>query len=143
MEPTKSPPAADPAFESAGGAPAHEGEATQLVAANEGGPAPAEQRSMFDSPIFWILLAIWAYWIWSMSRKRRVQGAEAERLKNLVKGDVVVTIGRMHGTVVAFTDDTVTIRPDEKTPVTMTFDRVAVYRIVPKPGDPTADGATR
>ncbi|MDR0362881.1 MAG: preprotein translocase subunit YajC [Planctomycetota bacterium] len=96
----------------------------------------------------WLLYAAVAMWVWwLLTRKKRTAQREAEkkaaeRKNTLVKGDRLVTIGRMHGAVVAFTDDTVTIKPDNKSDFTMTFDRQAIYRILPRPGEEeeNADG---
>ncbi|MCC8179331.1 MAG: preprotein translocase subunit YajC, partial [Planctomycetes bacterium] len=89
----------------------------------------------------WLLYAVIALWVWYLfgNKKRRAAKAqekkEAERRNNLEKGDQVVTIGRMHGEVVAFTDSTVTIKPDRKSDYSMTFDRNAILRVQPRPGE--------
>ena len=102
--------------------------------------------SIFDN---WLLWAVAALWIWYLfgNKKRRAAKAqekkERERRNALQKGDNIVTIGRVHGTVVAFTDETVTIKPDPKSDYNLTFDRQAIFRVLPRPGeeDETADAA--
>jgi preprotein translocase subunit YajC len=49
-------------------------------------------------------------------------------LSQLKKGDKVVTIGGLHGTIVELTDDTVVLRVNDT--VKMTFDRTAVNTVV-------------
>lgn len=100
----------------------------------EGAPE-AEQPNLFSSWFIWVLIAIWGFWLWSSSKNRKKQKAEQERTNDLQKGDQLITIGRMHGTVVSFTDTTVTIRPDEKQPFTMTFDRQAIFKRLPRAGE--------
>lgn len=104
--------------------------------------APAEEAApaakIWDN---WLLYAVAALWLWYLfgNKKRRAAKAaekkERERRDALQKNDQIVTIGRMHGTVVAFTDATVTIKPDVKADYTMTFDRQAIYRVLPRAGE--------
>lgn len=118
------------------------GENTQAEQQVLEGEAVAEEQSqgLFggNNFIIWLLAAAWLWFIFG-NKKRRAQRAQAkkdnERRRDLVKGDNVVTIGRMHGSVVAFTDTTITIRPDNKSDYTMTFDRQAIYRVLPRPGE--------
>jgi len=111
----------------------------------EGTAAPAaEEQSMFSNPLLWIVAALWIWFLFG-NKKRKAQKAEEkkERLRRetLQKGDEIVTIGRMHGAVVAFTDATVTIKPDLKADYTMTFDRAAIFRVLPRPGEEDATPA--
>ena len=108
-----------------------------------GGEGAAQQQSQpqsfWDGGLMWvILIGVWAWFIFG-NKKRRTERAEAkkekERRETLQKGDKIVTIGRMHGTVVAFTETSVTIKPDNKSDYTMTFDRQAIYRVLPRPGE--------
>ena len=118
------------------------GEDTQAVQEQPAGdPAAQEQpraSSIWDS---WMLYAVAGLWIWYLfgNKKRRAAKAaekkETERRNTLQKGDMIVTIGRMHGAVVAYTDATVTIRPDPKADYTMTFDRQAIFKVMPRPGE--------
>ncbi|MCL2000953.1 MAG: preprotein translocase subunit YajC [Planctomycetes bacterium] len=100
---------------------------------------PAERPpSIWDN---WLLYAVAALWLWYLfgNKKRKAAKAaekqERERRAGLVKGDNIITIGRMHGQVVAFTDSTVTIKPDPKADYTLTFERQAVLRVLPRPGE--------
>ena len=112
------------------------GEATQTT---EGQPAPAAEESksfsLWDNPFLFIVLALWLWFLFG-NKKRKAQKAQEkkdrERLSTLQKGDIIITIGRMHGTVVAFTEATVTIKPDPKADYSMTFDRQAIFRVMPR-----------
>ena len=99
--------------------------------------------NFFQGPYFWGLLLIWVLWFWYSSKNRKKQKTERERLQTFQKGDKIITIGRMHGIIVAFTDETVTIKPDDKANYTMTFDRQAIYRLIPKNAEAVADAATK
>lgn len=117
--------------------------AVQEVAA-EGQEAERPQSSIWDNWLLWVVVAMWVWFLFG-NKKRKAQRAqekqERERRESLQKGDKIVTIGRMHGKVVAFTDQTVTLKPDSKHEYTMTFDREAIYKVLPRPGegDPADD----
>jgi len=116
-------------------APVLEGEAT-------------EQPSIFSNWLLWIVLAMWIWFLFGNKKRkqqRQQEKVERERRESLLKGDKIVTIGRLHGKVVSFTDKTVTVKPDDKSDYTMTFDREAILRVAPRPGegaDAADDGAT-
>lgn len=113
-------------------------------AAPAAGEEAAPAQSIWNN---WLLYAVAALWLWYLfgNKKRRAAKAaekkERERRDTLEKGDQIVTIGRMHGTVVAFTEATVTIKPDAKADYTMTFDRQAIYKVMPRPGEEDAGAA--
>ncbi len=122
---------------------AENAEASQLQPAQE---APAEKpASIWDN---WLLYAVAALWLWYLfgNKKRKAAKAaekkERERRDSLQKGDQIITIGRMHGQVVAYTDSTVTIKPDPKADYTMTFERGAILKVMPRQGEEVveADG---
>lgn len=98
----------------------------------------APQQSIWSNWLLYAAVGMWVWWLLT-NKKRKTQRAsekkEQERRNSLVKGDRIVTIGRMHGTVVAFTDDTVTLKPDAKSDYTMTFDRQAIMRVQPRAGE--------
>jgi preprotein translocase subunit YajC len=56
--------------------------------------------------------------------QKNEQKKRSDMLGSLKKGDRVVTIGGMHGTITAFGDDTVTVRVAEK--VEIDFNRSAI-----------------
>ncbi len=70
------------------------------------------------------------------SKRRR---AMVELQSSLAPGVEVVTIGGLHGTVVAVADDTVDLRIAPG--VSVTFARGAIARVVPQPGTATTTGS--
>lgn len=86
-----------------------------LLAAAE---ATAQQGSIVQALLpFVILLVVFWFILWRPQQQQ--QKKRREMLSALKKGDKVVTIGGIHGEVVAFTDDTVTLRIAEKVEVKM------------------------
>lgn len=102
------------------------------------------QSSIWDN---WLLFAVLALWIWYFfgNKKRKLAKAkekqDQERRERLEKGDEIVTIGRMHATITHVGESTVTVRPDPKSDYTMTFDRQAILRVLPRPGEETEEDA--
>jgi len=68
--------------------------------------------------IFYFLL------IRPQQKKQRTRGAMLNALK---KGDKVVTIGGMHGTIAEITDDTIVLKVNDVTK--LTFDRSAINNV--------------
>ncbi len=105
-------------------------------------PAP----SIWSNWLLWAVIAMWIWFLFGNKKRRQAKAQEKQeraRREALVKGDKLITIGRMHGTVVGLTDTTVTVKPDPKSDYTMTFDRQAIFRVLPRPGeeDPAATDA--
>ncbi|MDR2392416.1 MAG: preprotein translocase subunit YajC [Planctomycetota bacterium] len=130
-----------PSFTQGGGettSVAENAQATQEQPAGAGEPVEQPAASIWDN---WLLYAVILFWVWWLfgNKKRKAQKQqekkEQARRNALQKGDNIVTIGRMHGKVVAFTEDTVTIKPDPGEGLTMTFDRQAIFRVLPRPGE--------
>lgn len=97
-----------------------------------------QQPGIFNNWMLYAVAGLWIWWLFGSKKRRQAKAQEKkeqERRNTLQKGDMIVTIGRMHGVVTAFTDATVTIRPDPKSDYTMTFDRQAIYRVMPRPGE--------
>ncbi len=97
------------------------------------------QPGFFENPTILIILAgIWLLFLLSWrSGKKRERAAREQReqeLNGIVKGDKVVTIGRVHGVVVKTDEKTFTIKPDPNKDYTMTFDREALLRVLKKDG---------
>lgn len=74
---------------------------------------------------FIIMFAVFYFLLIRPQQKR--QKARNAMLGNLKKGDKVVTIGGIHGTIVEITDDTVVLRVNDVTK--LTFDRAAVNSV--------------
>ena len=73
-----------------------------------------------------ILMFLVLYFLLIRPNQKR-QKARANMLNALKKGDKVVTIGGIHGTIVEITDDIVVLRVNESTRIT--FDRTAVNSV--------------
>jgi preprotein translocase YajC subunit len=121
---------------------AENAQASQEQPADTGAAEAQPAPSIWDN---WLLYAVILFWVWWLfgNKKRKAQKAqekkEQARRNAIDKGDTIVTIGRMHGKVVAFTEDTVTIKPDPREGLTMTFDRQAIFRVLPRPGEEKDD----
>lgn len=75
---------------------------------------------------FILMFAIFYFLLIRPQQKRQKQ--RQQMLNNLKKGDKVITIGGLHGTIVELTDDTVVLRVNDVTK--LTFDRNAVNTVV-------------
>jgi preprotein translocase subunit YajC len=105
-----------------------------------GGEAPpAGMGGLFANPLLWLVIVVWLLVLWSMRKQKKKEADRKSELDALRKGDKVVTIGRLHGTVTALDDDTFTIKTDEKGSASLTFDRVALHKILPRGGEEKKD----
>jgi preprotein translocase subunit YajC len=76
-----------------------------------------------------VIIGVWVLFLWtSRKNSKKQQKKREEEINSLNKGAKVITIGRLHGTVVSTTDTTFTIRPDPAKDYTLTFDREALLR---------------
>lgn len=73
-----------------------------------------------------VIMIVIFYFLFYRPQKNE-QKKRANMLGALKKGDRVVTIGGMHGTITAFSDDTVTVKVAEK--VEIDFNRSAIGSI--------------
>ena len=81
-------------------------------------------------PFILIFVVMWLLLLWP----RQKQEKERQRmLKAVKKGDMVVTIGGVFGTVESLTENNVVLRVDKN--VTMQFLRSAVASVVPPEGE--------
>jgi preprotein translocase subunit YajC len=85
-------------------------------------------QDFFVSPWFLILVVVWLWVFWSARKQKKKDRKRKDELGDLTKGDRIITIGRLHGTVVRLTEDTMTIKPDNNSAATLTFDRVALWK---------------
>jgi preprotein translocase subunit YajC len=84
---------------------------------------------------FILMFAVFYFLLIRPQQKR--QKARNAMLSALKKGDKVVTIGGLHGTIAEITDDVVVLRVNESTK--LTFERAAVNTVVnsaPEPSSP-------
>jgi len=79
-----------------------------------------------------ILMFLVLYFLLIRPNQKR-QKARMAMLNSLKKGDKVVTIGGLHGTIIELTDDIVVLRVNESTK--MTFDRSAVSSVKESGGE--------
>lgn len=76
------------------------------------------------SPLILMFLVLYFLLIRPNQKRQKERNAMLNALK---KGDKVVTIGGMHGTIAEITDDTVVLRVNES--MKITFDRSAVNSV--------------
>ena len=100
---------------------------------------PRAQPGLLDSlPLFLAFGLI--IWLFVLRPKSTEQRKFKEMMSSLKKGDRIMTIGGIIGTIVSLTDDEVTIKIDESTNTKMTLVRSAVkmnYSAAP-PSSPQA-----
>ncbi len=77
--------------------------------------------------ILWFVVLIAIFWFLLLRPQRKEQKKRDEMIKNLHRGDRVVTMGGMHGSIVDITDDTVLVRIADK--VEVTISRSAVGQV--------------
>lgn len=101
--------------------------------------AAAEAKPQENTTWMLILVGVWVlfFFFWRNNKKREKAQREKreQELNTIGKGDKVVTIGRIHGTVVRADEKTFTIKPDPNKDYTMTFDREALLRILNRNGE--------
>lgn len=105
----------------------------------DGAAGAAGQQQPTGSPwTFWIMLLLlfgfmWFFVIRPESKRRKQQASFHAGLK---KGDDVVTIGGMHGTIAAIDGDAITLKVHDD--VRLRFDRNAIQRHASTPAGPAA-----
>lgn len=94
--------------------------------------AAAGANSIFG--VIWpFLLMIAVFYFLLIRPQQKRQKARNQMLMNLKRGDKVVTIGGLHGTIAEITDDIVVLRVNDVTK--LTFDRNAVNMVVNSEGE--------
>lgn len=124
-----------------------DGSNVDQMATSQEQPKGAEGEA--PKPTFWqqngffivLLAAVWLWFLYSMRKNKRKAQSREDDMNALTKGAKVITIGRMHGTVVKTTPETVTLKPDDKKDYTMTFDRQAIFKVI-SPDDAAAQTET-
>jgi preprotein translocase subunit YajC len=81
------------------------------------GAAPQEVESVSFTIIIWILVFFGIFYFLAIRPQRRQRQQHAEMVSMLKKGDEVVTIGGMFGTVTAIGDDWVELEVAKRTKV--------------------------
>ncbi|MGD1816893.1 MAG: preprotein translocase subunit YajC [Pleomorphochaeta sp.] len=91
----------------------------------------AQTGSMATSIITFGLIIVIIYFLIIRPQKKRDKEAK-DMISSIAKGDKIVTIGGIHGTVVAVREQTVVIKVDDNT--RMEFSKSAVSSVVAKKG---------
>jgi preprotein translocase subunit YajC len=89
-----------------------------MLTADTGGLGPIVQ-------LIWPFVLMFAIFYFLLIRpQQKKQKARASMLNTLKKGDKVVTIGGLHGTIVEITDDIIVLLVNDST--RLTFDRSSI-----------------
>ncbi|MFP4054497.1 MAG: preprotein translocase subunit YajC [Phycisphaerae bacterium] len=114
------------------------GDGTQVTAARDANgtttqPAPGPQRdvSLWDQwqlPVILLAVLVIMYFLTSRARKKQ-EKQRKEMLSHLKKGDKIVTIGGIMGTVMDVRENEVTVKVDENNNIRMKFSRWAVRAV--------------
>jgi preprotein translocase subunit YajC len=81
-------------------------------------------------PILLIVVIIAIFYFVMFRDQRKKQGSRKQMLASLKKGDKVLTIGGVLGTIVGIKDDEVVIKVDEASNTKVTYVRSAVDRVM-------------
>ena len=99
---------------------------TFLAAAN---PASGS-GSILGSPIIMIIILFVMMWVLMIRPQQKQRKAQEARIASLKKGDKIVTIGGMHGSVHHISDKTVTIKISEG--IFVPFDKASIRDVTKK-----------
>ncbi len=95
---------------------------------------PTEPIPWYANPqdmVLVLIVAMFAYFIFSSSRtKKKEQKLRDDMLRNLKRGDRVVTAGGILGTVVDARDADVMLKVDESSNAKIKFTRDAIKRVI-------------
>ncbi|MFC0212563.1 preprotein translocase subunit YajC [Paenibacillus chartarius] len=107
---------------------------TILLAADPAAPADTTTSLLYTwGPL--VLMFVVLYFLLIRPQQKR-QKTRNQMLNSLKKGDKVVTIGGLHGTIQEITDDTVVLRVNDVT--RMTFDRSAINSVTASAPSPAS-----
>ena len=99
---------------------------TFLAAAN---PASGS-GSILGSPIIMIIILFVMMWVLMIRPQQKQRKAQEARIASLKKGDKIVTIGGMHGSIHHISDKTVTIKISEG--IFVPFDKASIRDVTKK-----------
>jgi preprotein translocase subunit YajC len=108
----------------------------QWLAQNSGisSTQPLEPIPWYANPqdmVLVLLVAVFAYFIFASSRtKKKEQQQRDDMLKNLKRGDRVITAGGILGAVVDVRDSEVMLKVDESSNAKIKFTRDAIKRVL-------------
>ncbi len=103
-----------------------------LLAQADAAPAPSTFVKILENPLTPLVGLFFLFYFIFILPERRRKSEEAKMMSSLKKNDRVVTIGGIHGTVVAAPQDSnvVTIRIDESGTTRVKVNRSAIATIV-------------
>jgi preprotein translocase subunit YajC len=81
-------------------------------------------------PILLIVVIIAIFYFVMFRDQRKKQGSRKQMLASIKKGDKILTIGGVLGTIVGIKDDEVVIKVDEASNTKITFVRTAIDRVM-------------
>ena len=93
----------------------------------DGGAPPA---SLLANPLVLLILVLAIFWFVMSRDQRKKKRQHQTMLSNLKKGDRVLTIGGVIGTIVGIKDTEVVLKVDESSNAKVTFVRSAIDRVV-------------
>jgi preprotein translocase subunit YajC len=85
--------------------------------------------------MFGLMFAIFYFLLIRPQQKKQRQ--RAAMLNTLSKGDKVVTVGGLHGTIAEISDDTVVLKVNDVTK--LTFDRSSINNVSARSNEPKVD----
>lgn len=101
---------------------------------------PSFSEAFFQHPfLFLMLVLIWVWFFWTFRKQKKKEEERKAELASLKKGDRVLTVGGLYGTVVALNEETMTLKPDEKSNTTLKYSRSALMKILPRTGEETEE----
>ena len=116
---------------SSGGAPGVGDAATTGQPAGGAGAGQPQMTSPFSSPLMLMLVLLMVFMIastWMSSRKQKRQAAEM--MASLKRGDRVLTVGGMLGTVQEVREDSIVLKVDDVSGAKAHFTRGAIQQVI-------------
>ncbi|MCE9589153.1 MAG: preprotein translocase subunit YajC [Planctomycetes bacterium] len=113
--------------------------ATGTVASSQpGAAAPKASSDSPFNPMLLMLVVVGLFMFFSMRSNSKEKKKRAAMIANMKKGDKVLTIGGIYGSVVEVRDQDIILKTDENTNSRMRVTRAAVQAVVDDKEEPTA-----
>lgn len=102
---------------------------TARALAQEGQAArPTGIPSLLQSPLTMLFIIFIIFYFLIIRPQQKKQRQQQEMLKNLAKGDKVITTGGIYGTIIALSDNVVTLQLEDKVKIRVARSAVAGLR---------------
>jgi len=102
----------------------------------QGGDAPPPGAGSGQTLFIGLILAMVVFWLITLRGGQRDRKKRQEMLDKLAKGDRILTIGGIIGTVVALKGDEITVKVDETNNTKITIIRSAIQKVLtPESGE--------